>query len=355
MKKILFITPYPFDSAPSQRFRFEQYFDILKKSGFEITQKPFWDSGTWDILYKKGKLLKKFTGLILAICRRYLMFFSILKYDFIFIHREYSPIGFPLMVWIISKLLRKKIIFDFDDAIWIPNVSESNRFFNRFKVYSNTQRIIKLSYKISCGNEYLRLFAEGYNKNAFYNPTTIDTDNYHNKERQINTEKFIIGWTGSHSTIKYLDEMIPVIKRLEQSFDFEFHVISDHVPDWDLKSLRFIPWNKETEVENMLQFSIGLMPLSHDQWCEGKCGFKALQYMALSIPALVSPIGVNTQIVDHGYNGFYCRNHAEWESTIIRLINDKNLLLELSSKTKQKVIDHYSVQSNTENFLNLFS
>jgi glycosyltransferase involved in cell wall biosynthesis len=354
MKKILFVTPYPFDSAPSQRFRFEQYFTALNKAGYKITQRPFWDPGTWDILYKKGNLFRKFIGLWSAIFRRYLILFSVSKYDFVFIHREYSPVGFPFMVWVISKILRKKIIFDFDDAIWIPNVSESNRLFNRLKVYSNTKRIIKNSYKVSCGNEYLRLFAEELNKNAFYNPTTIDTDNYHNKVREVK-DKFVIGWTGSHSTIKYLEELVPVIQKLEKEFDFEFHVISDDVPQWELKSLKHVPWKKETEVENMLQFSIGLMPLSHDQWCEGKCGFKALQYMALSIPALVSPIGVNTVIVDHEKNGFYCRNQEEWELAITRLIKDRELLKEMSSKTSKKVVDEYSVRSNTENFISLFS
>ena len=355
MKKILFIAPYPKDSAASQRFRFEQYFQVLSGVGFTIDQKPFWDDKTWNILYKKGKQFRKLIGLVKAVIKRYLLLFIIRKYDFVFIHREYSPVGYPLAVWIISKVLHKKIIFDFDDAIWIPNVSESNRFFNVFKVYKNTSRIIKLSYKVSCGNEYLRLFAKQYNPNVIYNPTTIDTDHYHNKVRKINHEKFIIGWTGSHSTVKYLEEVIPVIEKLEKEFDIEFHVISDKIPNWNLKCLRFIPWKKETEVEDMLSFSIGIMPLSHDQWCEGKCGFKALQYMALSIPALVSPVGVNTQIVDHAENGYYCRNVDEWEFYIKKLIMDKDLLARLSSNTLKKVIEQYSVKSNTANFLGLFS
>jgi glycosyltransferase involved in cell wall biosynthesis len=353
--KILFITPYPFDSAPSQRFRFEQYFDILKKNGHQVEQKPFWSSKTWEILYKKGNIFKKFIGLVVAIIKRYLLLFSIHKYSFVFIHREYSPVGFPLAIWMISKVFGKKIIFDFDDAIWIPNVSESNRLFNRFKVYSNTRRIIKHSYKVSCGNEYLRLFASQYNAAAFYNPTTIDTQNYHNKTREISNDRFVIGWTGSHSTVKYLEEIIPVIQKLEKEFNIEFHVISDKIPHWNLNSLKFIPWKKETEVENMLSFSIGIMPLSHDQWCEGKCGFKALQYMALSIPALVSPIGVNTLIVDHNKNGFYCRNEAEWEKYIRQLILDRELLKNLSESTAQKIIENYSVESNTHNFLRLFT
>lgn len=355
MKRILFITPYPFDSAPSQRFRFEQYFDILRENGFEFDQKPFWSNSTWEVLYKKGNFLKKMWGLLTAILRRYLLLFSISKYDFIFIHREYSPVGFPFTVWMISKVFGKKIIFDFDDAIWIPNVSENNRLFNRFKVYSNTRKIIKHSYKISAGNEYLSLFAKQFNPNVFYNPTTIDTENYHNKLRQISGGKFIIGWTGSHSTVKYLDEIIPVIQKLEKEFDLEFHVISDKQPSWDLKSLKFIPWSKETEVTSMLSFSIGIMPLSHDQWSEGKCGFKALQYMALGIPALVSPVGVNTRIVDHEKNGFYCRNMEEWEKYIRLLISNQDLLKRISGNTTQKVKDEYSVTSNTDNFLSLFS
>ena len=111
----------------------------------------------------------------------------------------------------------------------------------------------------------------------------------------------------------------------------------------------------ENTVRNMLSFSIGIMPLSHDQWCEGKCGFKALQYMSLSIPALVSPVGVNTEIVDHEKNGFYCRNEEEWYRYIKKLVEDKELLKNLSSMTSKKVIDEYSVRSNTANFLQLFS
>lgn len=355
MKRILFISPYPLGIAPSQRFRFEQYFSFLITNGFKIEHKPFWSNKTWDILYNKGKLFHKIFGLFSSIIKRYFLLFTIRKYDYVFIHREYSPVGLPIAVWIISKVLNKKIIFDFDDAIWIPNVSESNRLFNVFKVYKNTHRIIKLSYKASCGNEYLKLFAQQFNQNAIYNPTTIDTDDYHNKVRVINHEKFIIGWTGSHSTVKYLEEVIPVIEKLEKEYDFDFHVISDFIPDWNLKSLKFIPWQKETEVENMLKFSIGLMPLVHDQWCEGKCGFKALQYMALGIPALVSPVGVNTRIVDHSITGFYCRNKHEWEMYIKKLLVDKDLLLLMSSKTRDKIIIDFSVSSNSENFLRLFS
>jgi glycosyltransferase involved in cell wall biosynthesis len=354
-RKILFIMPYPPGIAPSQRFRYEQYLDLLRENGFEIDQRSFWSEKTFKVLYAKGNYIKKTIGLWMAILKRYLLVFRIHRYDFVFMHREFSPVGFPLMIWIISKILGKKIIFDYDDAIWIPNVSKSNRFFSLFKVYSNTRRLIKLSYKISCGNEYLCDYARQYSSNVFYNPTTVDTVNLHNRQRILNNEKFVIGWTGSHSTMQYLDEVVPIIKKLEKEFPLEFRVISDTPPDLDLDCLRFIQWNKATEVEDLLAFSVGVMPLKHDQWAEGKCGFKALQYMSLGIPALVSPVGVNTFMVDHGVDGFYCRDSDEWEHYLRKLIQDKTLLVTMSSRTREKVEKKYSVRSNTKNFLSLFS
>lgn len=354
MPRILFITPYPFGAAPSQRFRFEQYFGALQEAGYSIRQEPFWSERAWKILYRKGNFFRKFLSLGKAILKRYLLLFSAGRYDFIFIHREFSPVGLPLAVWIMARLMGKKIIFDFDDAIWIPNVSESNRLFRFLKVYSNTRRIIRLSYNVSCGNEYLRNFALQYNPRAFYNPTTIDTEHHHNRIRQL-PEVFTIGWTGSHSTIQYLEEVIPVIARLEQQYPIRFHVISDRVPPWKLNCLQFIPWQKDTEVDELLKFSAGLMPLRHDPWSEGKCGFKALQYMALGIPALVSPVGVNTTIVDHGINGYYCRSEEEWEQMLRQLIENRHLLETLSAATRDKIVSAYSVHSNRANFINLFT
>ena len=135
---------------------------------------------------------------------------------------------------------------------------------------------------------------------------------------------------------------------------FTLAVVCDKKPAFDYPFLRFIPWNKPTEIEDLLNFNIGLMPLTEDKWSNGKCGFKALQYMSLGIPALVSPVGVNTRIVDHGINGFICRDAADWKKYITALYRDRELLRVLSTRTREKIEHHYSVKSNTANFLGLF-
>lgn len=353
--KILFIVPYPTGKAPSQRFRFEQYYDVLRSKGYDITISPFLSQKTWEILYLPGRFLRKAAAIISGLFKRFFQLFTLGSYDYIFIHREATPIGPAFFEFFASKLFKKKIIYDFDDAIWIPNYSEANSLFSFLKGYANVKHICKWAYRVSCGNDYLCKYAKQYNPEVQYNPTTIDTGNYHNQVKNQNTERFVIGWTGSHSTIRYLNEILPVLRGLEQEYDFDFMVISDLKPEFELKSLVYRKWNKITEIEDLLRFNVGIMPLKDDKWAQGKCGFKALQYMSLGIPALVSPVGVNTSIVDDGINGFICETPGDWKRALKTLLNDRAELQRLSENTRKKIVDAYSVSSNTPNFLSLFS
>lgn len=352
--KILFIVPYPTDKAPSQRFRFEQYYELLNEKGIEFDIKPFLSNEIWDILYLPGRFLKKASGILGGLFKRFLLLFKLKQYEYIFIHREATPIGPSFFEYFASRWLKKKIIYDFDDAIWIPNFSEANSFFSFLKGYGNVHKICSYAYKISCGNEYLCDYAKQFNSNVVYNPTTIDTYNYHNRVKDQSGEEFVIGWTGSHSTIRYIGEIVPVIAKLEKKYKFTFRVISDFKPEFELESLEYVKWKKESEINDLLGFNIGIMPLVNDKWANGKCGFKALQYMSLGIPALVSPVGVNSRIVNHGLNGFICDTPQEWENAIETLLKNREILGEMSKETRKKIIDHYSVESNSDNFIGLF-
>ncbi len=354
-KRILFISPYPHDKAPSQRFRFEQYIPLLQSEGWSTEQISFWGARAWKNLYRPGKFFSKAFCLITAIIKRYLLLFKINRYDFVFIHREFSPVGFPLAVWITARWMKKKIIFDFDDAIWIPNVSDSNRWFSFLKVYDNTRRIIRWSYRVSCGNKYLYNYALQYNSNSVVIPTTLDTDKIHSYIRKMPVNKFVIGWTGTHSTMRYLDEIIPVIEKLEKEFsNLEFRIIADIKPTYRLKSLVYVPWNKSTEADDLAKFTVGIMPLQHDPWSEGKCGFKALQYLSMGIPAIVSPVGVNTSIIQHGVNGFLCSDQYDWENTLRHLILHPENVAGMADRCRKTVTEHYSVNAIKKDFLSLF-
>lgn len=354
-KTIFFIVPYPQGEAPSQRFRFEQYISYLEENGFTVEIHPFLNETTWKNLYSSGNFGKKTFGMLGSFLRRFKLLFQLRRADHIFIHREAAQVGPPIIEWIIAKVLRRKYIYDFDDAIWLPNYSETNARFHRLKSYWKVNYCMKWANKITAGNEYLASYARQFNSNVQIIPTTIDTVNHHNLISNQSPQKLVIGWTGTHTTMRYLDELIPVLEELEKIYSFTFLVISNEEPTYSLKSLQFIKWSKETEIEDLSKMNIGVMPLQHDIWSEGKCGFKGLQYMALEIATILSPVGVNTSIVQDGTNGFLAGSPEEWKEKLILLLENKDLRIRLAKAGKQTIEERYSVNANRAKYLELFN
>lgn len=357
--RILFLVPYPIGKAPSQRFRFEQYLDLLQQHGHEYHLAPFLSAATWQILYKPGQAVRKALGILGGFGRRLGHILAAPAYDFVFVHREAAPLGPPIFEWLLVKVLRKRLVYDFDDAIWLDNTSEANKIAAGLKWHQKVGSICRLAYKNSCGNNYLATYARQFNPCVVVNPTTIDTVHLHNQVRnQLTPGPLVIGWTGTHSTLKYLLPLVPVLAQLEaEGLEFEFRVISNQPPVFDqpLHCLRFVPWQKSTEIADLLTFHIGLMPLEDDLWAKGKCAFKALQYMALGIPALVSPVGMNNEVVQDGHNGYVCREPAAWYARIHQLLTDASHRQALGLAARNTIEQHYSVQANTPNFLSIFS
>lgn len=353
-RHILFLCPYPQGGAPSQRFRFEQYLDILPQKGFSYEIHGFMDESTNRLLYKPGHLLPKILGVLNGFARRIALIPRLRQADFVFIHREATPIGPPWLEWVIASLLRKKIIYDFDDAIWLQDTSGINNFMSRLKWQQKVIAICRWSYCISAGNAYLADFGRKYNSRVVINPTTLDTAHVHTGLKNQQEGTLTIGWTGSHSTMKYLYPLENVLRNLAQKYTFRMLVISNQPPEMQLDNLHYIPWTQPREVEDLREMHIGIMPLPDDPWARGKCGFKALQYLSLGIPALVSPVGVNTEIVAHGDNGFHCTTEEDWHRYLAILLEDATMRIRLGQAGRKTVEEHYSVKANTENFLRLF-
>lgn len=354
LKRILFVVPYPVGVAPSQRFRFEQYFRVLQEQNYEFKVSSFWPVWGWNILYKHGFIILKILAFAQGFVGRIGLLLIVPKYQYVFIHREVLPVGPPFFEWIIAKIYQKPIIYDFDDAIWLPNTSHQNRVVAALKNHGKVNKICSWSWKVSCGNGFLADFAMQYCNEVHINPTTIDTDYHIPSENKMIMKPLIIGWTGTHSTTRYLLSLIPVFKKLKIIHAFEIRIISNQPPEWDFDDYTFIPWNQSDEIEQLQKFDIGVMPMEDTDWEKGKCGFKALQYMALEIPAVASSVGANQEIIDHGINGFLCQNPEEWYTYLEQLIASEKLRKSIGEAGRKKVLEKYSVYSNTPLFLSLF-
>ncbi len=205
------------------------------------------------------------------------------------------------------------------------------------------------------GNDYLCNYAKKYNSNVVFIPTCVDAVNHHVGVKNQHTEKIVIGWTGSHSTMIFLNSILEVLQRITKDFNTETIIISNKPPQFHLDNLRFIPWNKSSEVNDLLQINIGIMPLKDDPWCEGKCGFKLIQYLSLGIPALASPIGVNKGMIEQNINGLLCSTEEEWYNGLAKLILNEQLRVQMGLSGRQKVVKNFSLQANAGSFLALFN
>ncbi len=352
--------------APSQRFRFEHFFKFIQENGWEWDFQSFTSDRGWKYLYSQTTIIHNLVTIISGFLRRFSLLFRINQYDTLFIHRELTPFGPPVFEWILAKVLGKRIIYDFDDAIWMNDGHDGNVIWTWLKWRSKIRSICRWSWKISAGNDFLAEFARKYNNSVVVMPTAVDTEVHRplaTSENKIlrpddgvgtqNDGKIIVGWTGSHTTMFYLNEIVPALKELEKKYDFEFHVISNKNPNLDLDSFRFIPWNKEREIEDLNAFDIGIMPLEDTEWAKGKCGFKLIQYGAMGIPSVASPVGVNKEIISEGENGFFASNHSEWIGKIT-LLQNTEVRQKMGKEAREVIENRYSVRSLTNRFVSLF-
>lgn len=355
MKKILFVASHRFDRAPGQRFRFEQYFQFLLSKGYMCELSYFIDEKSDKIIYKPGHYFQKLRMFWKALVTRINNVRHRDDYDIIFIFREAMMLG---TIYFEKKFKnsRARLVFDFDDAIWHMDMSEANKRFHFLKNPSKTGEIIALCDMVFAGNAYLANYALQFNKNVVVVPTTIDTEEY--QRITLPEHDYItIGWSGSVTTIKHFEYALPFLKDIKSRYGdrLRIKVIGDASYQNHELGIQGIAWTRKDEVLELSSIDIGIMPLPDDEWANGKCGLKGLQYMALEIPTIMSPVGVNKEIIVDGENGFLAGETDEWIKKLTQLIDSGELRKSMGKKARQTVLDRYSVISQQENYLRYFN
>jgi glycosyltransferase involved in cell wall biosynthesis len=340
MIRVLALVPYPAGRAPGQRYRIEQWAPLLRAAGVEVTFSPFLSARAMDVLYRPGHTATKLGDGVRGYLRRLAEVMRQNPVDVVFVYREASLLG---PAWI-ERLYswRLPLVFDFDDAIYLRGSSPANAWSRILKSTGKPVAICHLARQVIVGNDVLASFASQHARRVTVIPSTIDTELYQVRPRPPNSRP-IVGWTGSVTSVRYLASLGSVLRKLREKEDFELLVIGERM-EIEGVTVRCIPWKAETEVEDLRPLDVGVMPLSEDEWCRGKCGMKALQYMALGIPPVVSPIGVNAKIVRDGVDGFHARTEEEWVDRIALLLRDESLRKRMGRAARKTVEDAYSAR-----------
>jgi len=333
--------PYALGTTPSQRFRIEQWLPYLKAEGIEVHLVPFADELLMERLRRPGHLFRKATSLINAFLLVTGRALSSWKHDVILIHRAICVAGPAILERFVASI-RRPVIFDFDDAIWMLHTSAANRRFGWLKFPGKTATICRLCTRVVVGNTFLAEYARHYNPAVTIVPTSIDIDLYRPARKPHSQGRVIIGWTGSATSQTHLEMFAPVLREFFSRNDAELRILSNREPELPGIPHVWRPWSADTEVAEIAQFDVGIMPMPDDRWSLGKCALKALQYMAMGIPAVCSPVGANREVIQHGQNGLLAATPDEWLAQLTTLIQDPTLRDNLGAAARRTIEEKYS-------------
>jgi glycosyltransferase involved in cell wall biosynthesis len=355
MPRILFLAAHRPNRSPSQRYRFEQYFEYFRKKGYTCDLSWLLSDKDDKGLYNPGVNSHKLFIFLKSVFIRSKDILRASSYDIIFVQREAFMTGSVFFEKMMSRS-KARFIFDFDDAIWNLDVSAANQKLSWLKKPGKTAELIRMADMVIAGNAYLANYAKHYNSRVCIIPTTIDTTVFTPPPDKHSSETVCIGWSGSLTTIKHFEFAIPFLRKLKNKYGkrISFKVMGDESYVNEEFGIHGIKWTPEREVAELASFDIGIMPLPDDEWVKGKCGLKGLSYMSLEVPTVMSNVGVNPEIIQDGKNGFIASTEEEWISKISALVESPELRLKIGKAGRQTVVDRYSVLSQRDEYLRIF-
>lgn len=310
------------ENVPSTRFRWTQYAEDLESSGFEVSELPSYFGA-----YPPASHTRRPTWLAATMAESLARTLRSNRYDLRFLQRNLTA---TLCTW--ESLLRKPFIFDVDDAIFLGARGAS------------ANRIARSASLIICGNNFLAEHFSLHGRVAVL-PTAVDTLRFVPRVGPV-PAKQVIGWSGSSSGLKYLYGIEPaILSLLLKHPDVVLKVVSDRPPVFKTlpaDRVDYEPWSPAREVSVLQEFAVGIMPLEDDLWARGKCSFKMLTYLAVGLPVVVSPVGMNLEILAHGPCGFAATTNDDWVDAISTLLNEPALAAQLGRSGRQIVEARYA-------------
>lgn len=349
---MLALLPFSEEGA-SVRFRVTQFLPALQAAGFDVQMHPLFDSALFRLLYKRGHVAQKTAALLSRTLDRIRALGS--QFTMALIHREAYPIGPPLIErWLARRGI--PYIYDFDDAVYLPNTSEANRMVGFLKRPSKVAEIVGRATEVIAGNAHLGDYARRHSSRVSVVPTCVDTAIWIPRARPgSDAAPPIIGWIGTPTTTPYLLALHGVFSALAREHRFALRVSGSGSPVV-MEGVDVVnePWTLASEIDLFNTCDIGVYPLPNDQWTLGKCGFKAIQFMACAVPVVASPVGVNTEIITDAVTGLLANTEADWLRHLRGLIADVEARRRLGHAGRARIEARYSLSAHAPAVVEIF-
>lgn len=350
-RKILALTRYG-EGAASTRQRFALFAPALAEAGFSLSIAPFFDDNDTDTINRGDKI--GLSRLAQAYARRVRAVIAAREADIAWVQYEL----FPFLPAIAERLLSasgKPVIVDYDDAYYL-RYDLHPRSLVRQVLAKKVAPLVSSAAVVVAGNDRLACHLSEWNERVHVIPTVVDTDRYTVRQHQEGG-RMTIGWIGSPSTwAAYVRPWLSTIESVCQRTGSRFLVLGANPSREDLfEEMDVREWNEHSEIGDVQEMDIGIMPLPDDEWARGKCGYKLIQYMACGLPTVASPVGVNCAIVTDEQDGLFASNAAEWSQALEKLLCDAELRQRFGDHGRKRVMRDYSLASQSTHLVNLFN
>lgn len=392
--RVIAFAPYP-DTAPSTGYRLAQFREPLARLGVRLEILSFVDPGDYSVLYEAG-LARKVRVLVAGLRRRFAELGRVgAGAEVVVVHRELAPL---LNRVLLGRLRRSGVpyIFDFDDAVYLPPRGGDRLLRLLRRRGADTVLLCRHAACVLAGNGHLGAFARAARGGGFgaavggvvevrgaaggrgqgamegeggfggkaervregegggggggviVFPTVVDTERFRPRGGgwEWGAGVPVVGWVGTHTTLPYLTGLYAVLGEVAKRVRFRLLVVANRCPPVpDGVELEFAAWRKEDEVRYFHAMDVGLYPLREDEWALGKCGLKAIQYLACGVPCVASSVGVLPEMVRPGETGMLARTPGEWVHALERLLADGELRARMGAAGRALVVERYSVQA----------
>jgi len=337
------------------RYRVVRFAEMLQDEGHRCSiclRSTVWMD---EVLYERFGFLGKLTFFVLVFLRRVYQLRHIPRADGVFLRGPIFPYGPPIFEYIIHYVFRRNIVFDIDDAIWEPPAYVqrwSVRWVDRGWVRKMAQR----SRGAVVGNRYLEEYVRRCNPHLpiAVVPTCIDIRKHRAKVYpETPPKEVVLGWTGLKDNLGYLRSIGPVLQALAQRYPLRLLVASGAPFSLEGVPVEFRRWQLEHEIDYLCDADIGLMPLEDTPRARGKCAFKALQYMAVGVPVVISPVGMNAEVIEEGVNGFLAQTDDDWYTKLEQLIVDYDLRRRMGRAARETILQKFTHEVHYPSLRNL--
>jgi glycosyltransferase involved in cell wall biosynthesis len=352
--KVLALASYPVEAAAT-RYRVQQFIKPLADRGIAVEIHPFLNSKQFQELYRRQAMMKVAAGLIKSGVQRLTEIVAARQADVILIQREAMLFGPPLIEWMMTNGLKRPMVLDLDDATYVSYQSPTYGALSKtLKWFSKTDDLIKWATIVTCGNRSIAEYVSSKGARARIIPTVVDTDIFQPAAHDTSAAPLVLGWIGTHSTFPYLESIFPVLSSLAKHFDFRLKIVGAGRPDVSLPDVQVenLAWDLQREVGDFQSIDIGLYPIDASlysgKWAQGKSGFKAVQYMAVGVPFVATPVGGSAEIGEPGRTHFFASTNDEWYRSLEKLLSDQNCRQELGEAGRAHAVKYYGLQEQAD-------